>query len=220
MKKLLFAFLLWATAVTAHQVIVQPGGSGSGSIQGSGPLFTFTPPVLGDFAWMNQGTSSTSVNNDAIHLRVPSQGGRNLRGLVKAAPAVPYTITAIVAPQAVMPSDASFSGIMWRQSGSNLMLTFMTQNNSTITIVRWNSFTNPTGTLYSQSHHDGLQHLRLRDDGTTRYCEISADGTNFYTIFSEARTTGLTPDQVGFFASSDAVSGAGTGLTLYSWLTE
>src|SRR6266446_5233542 len=54
----------------------------------------FTAPVDGDYAWINQGGASVTVNaNGSICLYAPATGD-SLRVRKKAAPATPYTMTA------------------------------------------------------------------------------------------------------------------------------
>ena len=58
------------------------------------PYHRFTPPVIGDFTWVNQGTATVTDRKGMAVLETPSvASGENLRLLVKSAPATPYEIT-------------------------------------------------------------------------------------------------------------------------------
>ena len=63
----------------------------------------------------------------------------------------------------------------------------------------------------------GMFWFQLKDDGTTRYFNYSMDGVHFFTLYSEARATFSTPNQVGLLASSDtsALGDAGNWLLSY-----
>jgi len=60
-----------------------------------GPTFPMTPPVLGDFTWVNQDDATAVTTRGFLEFAMPAEGAvaNSLRMLVKTAPATPYTVT-------------------------------------------------------------------------------------------------------------------------------
>lgn len=52
--------------------------------------------------------------------------------------------------------------------------------------------------------------LRIRDNATTRFYEFSYNNIEWWTYYSHARTTGVTPDQIGWGLSANNNGGAFT----------
>ncbi|WP_264076173.1 hypothetical protein [Mycobacterium gordonae] len=46
--------------------------------------------------------------------------------------------------------------------------------------------------------------LQIRDDGTNRYFDLSVNGVDWVTAFSEGRTAFITPDQFCFGATNES----------------
>lgn len=186
-----------------------------------GPLFPFAAPVNGDFAWVNQGSASVTTTNGGIFLRAPVSSGVNLRLRKKSAPATPYTITAAFLPS-VVASNYQSCGLFFRESGSGKLETWET-NASTGSFQRVaNRFTDAT--TYSATaisipdlRAGGLCFLRIGDDGANRKAWVSADGQNWILLFTVARTTFLTANEVGFFVN-DQTNTYEVGMTLLSWV--
>lgn len=192
---------------------------------GAGLWPDYTPPVDGDFAWINQGGASitaTTVQGAAgLFLIAPANAAENIRLRKKAAPATPYSITAAILtrlPGAVNNND--HCGIAFRQSSDGkLALWCMTPTQT----LRSFKYTSPTvfSATYSTSitfmrESQALIWLRITDDGTNRICSVSSDGKNFQVIHSVGRTDFLTADEVGFYCNSKNNLGD-VGATLLSW---
>lgn len=198
-----------------------PLAGGSSSINAFYP--TFTTPVDGDFAWINQGGAAVTVNaNGGIHLRAPANSGHSIRLRKKAAPATPYTITAafIVA----LPSfDFCGAGLAFRQSSDGKIITMQITagNGFADMLLECSDYTNAT--TFSASNAtlaffstSSLIWLRIADNGTDRIVSWSMDGYNFEQLLSEGRTTFLTADEIGFFSDAASAS-APVSSTLLSW---
>lgn len=196
------------------------GGGGSGGI----PWPAFTAPVNGDFAWINQGGASVTVNaNGGIYLAAPANTGDSLRVRKKSAPATPYTITAAILVNMIA-VDFQQCGLIWRQSSDGKLITYGYQvGNTAVGDFEFNSldFTNATTFSASNTSSDyilgnTIVWLRITDNGTNRTGSWSTDGYNFTAHYSEARTTFMTADEVGFFVNeTNATSPA--SCTLLSW---
>jgi hypothetical protein len=184
-----------------------------------GPIFPMTPPVDGDFAWVNQGAASVSTTKGGIFVQGTADGSASLRCRVKTAPATPYTITACFLP--LVPAiDFAAVGLLFRQSSDGKIATFQLTHN-----VNWaldaNKFTNET-TFSAQyvSRSQKTMHsplfIRISDNGTNRICSYSTDGQNFVAVHTVGRTDFLTANQVGFFLNSQQTTQA-PAATLLSW---
>lgn len=180
-----------------------------------GPIFALTPPVDGDFAWVNQGTASVSTANGGIYLVGPPSATVSVRARVKSAPATPYTITA-----AFMLANG-FSqrvGIGFRESGAGTMSTVEVLNGNMLTVSNWNSATSFNGAPLPGflCFIPTLVWLRIQDNGTDRIYSVSTDGQNFIVIYTVTRTTFLTADQV-LFMVHDTSNVYVPNMTLLSW---
>jgi len=176
------------------------------------PLWKMSPPVIADFTWENQGTSSVTDVKGVVVLEPQSiASGESLRMLLKAAPTPPYSIT--IAVQALSGNKTSGSGsqygFCWRDSASGKVITWGPGCEGTgypikFWHTRWASSTSVTTQV--ANYYIGSTNpywLRMTDDGTYRSIAFSGDGYRFENITTpESRTTHITPNQVGIFANS------------------
>jgi hypothetical protein len=194
-----------------------------------GPLFPFTPPVPGNFAWVNQGIGGnagvlTTVNG-GMSIRAQGKVTSHARCQMATAPATPYTITAFVLTTcpAFFGISGSRAGLVFRDSAGGRMVS-MHRESGNLTFSKWNGADldiNATYTSPGMGSNTGW--WQVRDDGTSLIFSVSEDGVNFMEVFEALRHDWLAagPDQVGFFADS-AVSSAGNVYntifcTLLSW---
>lgn len=189
-----------------------------------GPIFPFTVPIDGDFAWINQGGAAVVTTQGGIYLSVAGAGsGTNLRCRVKSAPATPYTITAYVIP-AIFQKSFHSCGLIFRQSsdGKIHVFDFLGDTTANAISLRSSKFTNAT-TFSAQYQATPIptpfNWLRIADNGTNRICSYSADGQNWHVYHTIGRTDFLTADQVGFYVGSEnsAVPNLDVGMSLLSW---
>ncbi|MGE0133032.1 MAG: hypothetical protein AB7U82_33565 [Blastocatellales bacterium] len=194
-------------------------GSGNG-FSHWGPVYELTPPpAVASLTWFNQGSATATDSNGGAVLTVPAAAGSNLRGLTKAAPSTPYTITIAVQILTLSPSGL-VGGFVWRESSSGKLITVAAIQSPLVAVSTWNSPTSfgssyAAPSLYSYPGY-GLLWLRASDDGTNRKCSISLDGLNYIQIHSISRTNFLTADEVGF-GLHVANSSFAAILTLLSW---
>lgn len=190
--------------------------------KGWGPIFPLTDPTLQAFAWVNQGDADVDTTHGGIILKRPLSGGggESLRIQKKAAPATPYTITALVIPLFGNTTNQG-AGLCFRESGSGKVLGFClhTRAINALNIFGWTDpvtygGTNPLNA--SPAFLGSAVWLRIADDGVNRIYSYSNDGVNFCDLYTEARATFLTADEVGFFINPSN-RGSECRLSLLSW---
>jgi len=207
------------TGETAFELATPSGGGGDS-------LFTFVPPVDGDFAWINQGSATATQVGARITLSGPTNGGSfNHRIRKQAAPATPYTITAAFFHTGVI-AKTSISGLLFRESSSGKLHCFeIVLDTSSVNKIYVGSrkFNSPSSYAADYTLADtngrvampGVVWIRIADDGTNRTLWTSADGVNFVQFGSNVgRTDFLTADEVGFYI--DPLDAA-MHMTLLSW---
>lgn len=188
-----------------------------------GPLFPFTKPVDGDFAWINQDSAAVTTTNGGIVLsRAAYSAVTTCNVRKKTAPSTPYTITAWFLVN-VAYGGVGYGGLCFRQSSDGKLALFGIGTDSAnrgYTASR--KMTDPTtySADYSLQDQSGkaetgrLCCLRIADNGTNRICSVSADGVNFQAFHTIGRTDFLTADEVGFYINP---YNRDTQMTLLSW---
>ncbi len=169
-----------------------------------GPIFPLSIPVLADYTWINQG--ATAFTNQT--LIPPVASALQLRALVKTAPATPYTIESLWTMQESRDIINEYwgAGILVRDSVSGKIIVYGAINRDAtgflMSIMKWDD-----ATTYNSAQSEiypivsfPMKQIwwRIRDNGTNRYYEFSADKQNYITLHSTLRTDFLTPNQVGF----------------------
>ena len=185
-------------------------GYDNGTLWDMMPLNKMTPPVSGDFTWVNQGSSIAAATKGMMVLTPQTSASDSLRLLVKTAPATPYTITVCILPQCgpyVTSNVIPQYGICWRDSASGKILTYgwglQTYPHSFV-YAQWTNYTTLSAGQYMYSAmFQAPFWIRFGDDGTYRTVQISSDGFKFEKITADqGRTVFLTADQVGVFANA------------------
>lgn len=188
-----------------------------------GPLWKVTKPVLGDYTAIN--SASGSAPNGGIYLSDSAQSGvYQVRAYTKTAPATPWTYTAhLTAMPGPTGTNQYFNcGLCFRQSSDGKLVLFgpwLQSVEKTQLLV--DNLNGPTSQVSSPLILSAATFvpggspfwLRIADDGTNRLCQVSANGFDWLTVYSVARTTFLTADQLGFFVNTYSSAG---GLFLHS----
>lgn len=203
------------------EATVTISGGGGGNAEGRAHVV----PTLSAFTWVNQGSAAANDRAYGIVMKEAARNTVNLRLLVKAAPSTPYEI---IARHRLSGRNASngLCGLCWRESASGKITTVTTLGGRAMPSLRQtvHNWTNPT--TFSSAPFDETDRsnalaewIRIRDDGATRYFDVSVGGDDWHTLYSVARTTHLTPDQVGFFLEpNNATAPAGEHqLLILSW---
>jgi hypothetical protein len=187
-----------------------------------GPLFPLTLPPTTGWSWDNQGSATVDTSKGGLRLDSPADAAAALHVYHRAAPSVPYVITAIMLID-IYAVNYNSAGLCFRQSSDGKIHAFHL-GLETALLLRSNKWTNSS--TFS-AHYDGggfsmLHHrlwpafLRIGDDNTNRICSISVDGQNWYTYKTIGRTDFLTADQVGIFVKPQNGT-YGCGMNLLSW---
>lgn len=193
-----------------------------------GPINEFTPPVDANYSWVNQVSATVTAAKGYIHLHVPGTVGTGNSAHLRttAAPATPYKITVYMVGAPLNKASLRY-GVGFRESASGKLVTLDFAENTAspplapfaMRVVTWNNPTSPVAALALQGVGMPFNWLRFGDDGTNRTYEYSQDGQNWSTLFSEARTTFLTADQVFFWVQAEnaATPNLDMSVTLYHW---
>lgn len=185
-----------------------------GALAPWGPIYPMTLPVDGDFAWINQGSATVDATKGGIFLYGPAAAAFNLR-IRKKAKSPPYTITAAFTMIGTLTAN-SFGGVLWRESGSGKLVTFIAAGGQTLQLTKWNDPNTAVSNYVANVAASYGQPIwvRLADDNTNRIVSMSQDGQNFVQLHSVGRTDFMTADEVGFYVSAETRD---FGLTLLSW---
>lgn len=178
-------------------------------------------PLAGSFSWVNQGASATlnTVTDGSLLLNAPATAGPNIRALVKAAPPPPYSLTAEL-DFGFMDVDQVGAGICFREDSTGELSLFgvICASGHRMRAESWTSATVFSGVVRDAPIHNIPRWLRISDDGTTnRTYEWSLDGEHFMSFTSQARTTFLTADQIGFWGFNNNTAD-GVQLRVFSWV--
>lgn len=191
---------------------------------GSAALPSLTPPINGDFAWINQGSAAVVATGGTVYLSAPVDAGTvDWKIRKKAAPATPYTITATLLRPGLCVNYTQF-GLLFRNSGSGLIHSFGVQFNSAVppglllNSAKYASPTSYNATYLSTPFIIGrMVLLRIADNGTSRICSMSPDGVNWIPYHTIGRTDYFTADEVGFGLDVSNTTFP-SGITLASWV--
>ena len=117
---------------------VMSRAAGASTWANFGPITQLTAPVDGDYAWINQGSSTVTDSGGGIYLYTPAASGNSLRIRKKSAPSTPYTITAGFMPNIIMGTAAGGGfGLCFRQSSDGKLATFRHFVNGSSGIRAW-----------------------------------------------------------------------------------
>jgi hypothetical protein len=185
----------------------------------------FTAPIDANYAWVNQGGASiapTTVQGaSGLFLRIPVNATDSLRIRKKAAPATPYTVTVAFLP-ALINLNFQAAGLVFRESSSGKIVTFMLDAGTGIMNLSSQKWTNATTfsasySVQSKTLSAGLTWLRIADNGTNRILSYSSDGKNFIVYHTVGRTDFLTANEIGFYGA-EKTNIYEAGMTLLSWV--
>ena len=194
------------------------------------------PPTCGSMTSLGSGfTSGTCTNSGtpgALALEVTGVSGCcNIFAQVQSAPATPYTYTTFLQTVNSIGSSTNVNaGVIFRDSATGKSTAFGLYNggwrieywtNIPASGTATDSSTLTSGLFPTNITWNGLMGYRISDDGTNRLyyvCFASATCINpldWKLIYSEARTTNFTANQVGFdFLVWNTQSGVAT---FYDW---
>lgn len=196
----------------------------------------YTPPPAASWSWFNQSTGSivTTIDNGAINVFANKNvSGQNVTGRYRTAPSTPYTIIANVTANPINKEASSsfYNPYVFGFTDGTKLVAIMPrlQNSGTqqgLFVEYMTAYNNLSADLYISNigaadyPYASNQWMMLRDDGTNIYLYMSGDsqfnGSSWVRIFSEARTTHLTPSSIIF--GSGQMGSCSTNSTLNSYL--
>jgi len=158
-------------------------------------------------------TTKTDMSQGSILLNKLAQtAGSNFGLMVKAAPTAPWIWTVGLIPNllAVTASDFPSCGVCVHENVSGEFYHFQQSAIAVSKQVSVDKYASPTaaataflaGDTWSGAY--GATWFQVEDDNVDLIFRISADGINFIEVGREARTTFLTPDEIGISINNDA----------------
>lgn len=178
--------------LSAHSIGNFGSGGGSGLFN-QAMSATPTQTSTGLSTWENQG--SATVTNAATGLTIyqPNVGGTDdWCGLHKAAPSTPYSFTALLA-QTSNRSNYPLVGLGWSNGSGGVEAITLYSNSDAMAaaVLYYSGYSTYSSAPYGPYAIIGNPcWFKIRDDGTTVYFMWSADGVNFITLYSVAKSSG------------------------------
>lgn len=182
-----------------------------------------TPPVSGNFSWVNQVSASVSAANGGLTITGPGVAGINIQAQVVSLPSAPFTIDMLIA-EFTLGSGANFNGgVILRESGTGKLETFGSNASvgiNTLSVTQWNSPTSfanaaKNATLGVPFFPNGWW-VRITNDNTNLKCWFSTDGTTWVEFYSEAVGAffSVAPNQIGIYFDSETTGNVQQMVTL------
>ncbi len=173
-------------------------------------------------------TNTTDIDHSSGAISIENDdtpgSGNSLRMLIRTAPSTPYTVEACVemgiGAFAVPASSSGHYGIVFRESGTNKIVSVSFRPMGSYAIWNWTSPTafsaEPAGRT-AFSHFDKMW-MKIEADGTNLNYSISHNGVNYIQLLTTLKATFFTtaPDQVGFYYSANSAF-VNNRATLLSW---
>jgi len=202
-------------------VVSRDNGGAWENISGNSDGGLFTSPPGSGWTTTTLGSATIGADKDGRLLTVPAVAGDNWRVEYRTPAATSnYTLTAYL-DHGFLNQASCFAGICLRSSGG-AYVTFgpATASGMKLALLKWNSATSYNADYIRWDIANLLGRLpnwyRFRDDGTTRFAEISFNGVDWITVHSVGRTDFLTMSQIGWGADFNT-SGVTNTLRLRSW---
>lgn len=188
-----------------------------------GPIWAFTAPISGDYAWINQDGATVDTTYGGVLLYRAAASGDSWHIRKKAQPSLPTTTPYYIVigwiPH-LYNTNHNRIGFCWRQSSDGKLIG-ITMKGGTWQSTRMNSPTSfnseSTFSLASEFWQFNIVWVQIADDGTNRKAWLSHDGFLWHEKYSETRSTFMTADEVGFYVDPNNGSGASVGMHLLSW---
>ncbi len=187
-------------------------------------LNLFTPPVLGDFTWLNQGGCTTSTTKGGINVQVPQDNSLQLRVLHKSKTA-PYKITAyFILNQNSLSFESCGMGFYDPTGGKLVSMHFIVFDHdySYVEVARWtNTTTFSTAPAFSFMGTCGysMGWMQIENDNTNLYFRMSNNGFDWITVYQEGKTAFLAnaPTKAMFYGRNQTNNVINHAFTLLSW---
>ncbi len=182
-----------------------------------GPIFPdLTPPIDGDFSWVNQGSATIDTTRGGVVLKAPASGTYNVRARYKALTA-PYKVTMHFVPL-IANANSPHVGIGFRSSASSKAMGIHVINSSTtnthkvevVKLTDLSTYSSSPASLRADNAGHWIRWLQIEDNNTNLYFRYSCNGKMWITAYLEARGTffsgGSTPTGAFFYANANNAS--------------
>lgn len=186
------------TITAASGVLSAVGGATGGAGYGLyAPAMSAVPTGAStgfgsSLTWLNQGSASASNSATGFSITTTQNSASVfLNGVVQAVPSTPYIITALLAQTAEGVNNGGVE-FGW-YNGSNKLHTVAWEYASgwIAIIIEWNSATSiNTGVNPAMNIDTSPTWFQLSDNGTNITFAFSKDGSNFFTILTQAKSAG------------------------------
>jgi hypothetical protein len=179
------------------------------------------PPNPAAFSWVNQSSATTSTAAGGMQLIGSPSTGHSLNMLVKAAPAAPFTVDALIQIRHIKYNYPA-CGIVIRDSTSgkiDFVKEYIGGGFMTFAVEKYTSPTSaPTTAIVVDPNPMtyGKLWVRVADNGSSRTTSISEDGAYWQQVHTHTGANYFTPDQIGIGCNS-WTSNKRPQMTLWSW---
>ncbi|RQS15522.1 hypothetical protein DIE07_03585 [Burkholderia sp. Bp9002] len=177
-----------------------------------------TIPSLASFTQVNAAGAGMSVSQQPWGITGVAAAGVGQWGLLtKSVPSAPYQVVARLRAVPLNTNNGGF-GVCLYDSSSGKIKTFVVSWQSSLGFYVQN-FTNVS--TWSNNPLSGLPcsrmptWMRIRDDNTNWYYEVSGDGATWVTLYQEAHNSFLTPNSVGVGAVSGSTYSLGFAVSSF-----
>jgi hypothetical protein len=175
------------------------------------------------FTWLNQGTATcVDADDGGLLMTMPSEAVTQVRGKYLTAPSTPWWIVAFVmyGPGMAIGASGSSLGLMGRENSTGKL--YLLPQRQDIGGALWRMTNVTTFSADVDTFIDGQQQgvwMRLGDNGTNVFGEMSQNGIDWEVCWDEGRTSFMSGgiDQIGFFAQSGS-GAAGAEFYFKSWI--
>ncbi len=175
-------------------------------------------PVAG-WTGVNTGADWTATDaGGSINAQIIRNGSLNLRGLVKAQPSTPYTVTCFMKAQAIVGSQSA--GLCFYDGTKLIAIEWVFGSTPVLRVQRWTNSTSASTTVFTLNNFAGFGNalygggfLRIGNTGANLTFDWSLDGIVWTNVYTEAVGAFLTPTHYGF-EGVNITTTAGDPLTL------
>lgn len=170
--------------------------------------------------------SKADVTGGSILMKHDAQGAANDYALiVKSAPTVPWTLTVGFIPN-LLSEATNFpsAGVVVHQNSTGEFYNFfmISSGSQPGNVLRCHKFASPTSSATVFLDFDNwsaatVVWLKIEDNNTNLKFSYSTDGVHFLLLGEEARTTFLTPDEIGFAINNFGNGNSEAMATFVAW---
>jgi hypothetical protein len=183
-----------------------------------GPVFPLVAPVSGDFAWINQGSATLTVEKGGNRMDEVAAAAHSVHIRKKSAPAAPWTLEVMFMPDFGFSSLTNWACVLFRESSTGKLHAFhLVHSGPNVFTIYSSKWTNPT-TFSAHYQSQAIQYpmlyhgpffVKIEDNNTNRVISFSPDGQNWTAWHSVTRADFLTggADEIGWGINTNATTG-------------